>query len=201
VGGQIGIGENVSAVQSTFKKIFNRDDLYTDGRQFDRLFADGEAFSVGNVEAHVLSTPGHTPACVTYVIGDAAFVGDTLFMPDYGTARCDFPDGSAATLFDSIQKIFSLPANTRLFMCHDYKAPGRVEFAWETSVEEQRNQNIHVNDRVARDDFVQMRNRRDAELNLPALILPSIQVNLCAGELPDAEANDIRYLQIPLDTF
>jgi glyoxylase-like metal-dependent hydrolase (beta-lactamase superfamily II) len=194
------IGENVSAVQSTFKGIFNIPDLDTDGRQFDRLFADGDVFKVGSIAARVLATPGHTPACVTYSIGDAAFVGDTLFMPDFGSARCDFPGGNAPQLYDSIQKIFGLPAETRLYMCHDYKAPGRDEFSWETSVREQRENNIHINDKVSKEQFVEMREGRDVQLGMPKLLLPSIQVNIRAGELPPAEDNDIRYLKIPIDT-
>jgi glyoxylase-like metal-dependent hydrolase (beta-lactamase superfamily II) len=194
------IGENVSAVQSTFKGIFNIPDLDTDGRQFDRLFADGDVFKVGSIAARVLATPGHTPACVTYSIGDAAFVGDTLFMPDFGSARCDFPGGNAPQLYDSIQKIFGLPAETRLYMCHDYKAPGRDEFSWETSVREQRENNIHINDKVSKEQFVEMREGRDVQLGMPKLLLPSIQVNIRAGELPAAEDNDIRYLKIPIDT-
>ena len=199
LGGRIGIGEHVTEVQTTFKGVFNLDDLETDGTQFDRLFADGETFSVGEVEARVIHTPGHTPGCVTYLIGDAAFVGDTLFMPDYGTARCDFPGGSAADLYDSIQKIFELPDDTRLFMCHDYKATGRDEFAWQTTVAEQRTSNVHVNEKVSRDDFVNMRSERDAQLGMPKLILPSIQINVRAGGLPEPEDNHVRYLKIPLN--
>ena len=199
LGGTTAIGTNVSAVQETFKSVFNLKDLSTDGSQFDHLFADGENFKVGNLDAQVIATPGHTPACVTYIIGDTAYVGDTLFMPDFGSARTDFPGGSATQLYDSIQKILALPNETRLFMCHDYKAPGRGEFAWETTVAEQRARNIHINDEVSRDDFVAMREGRDAELGMPKLILPSLQVNLRAGQLPDPEDNDIRYLKIPID--
>ncbi len=201
LGGRIGIGKHVTEVQSTFKGVFNLDDLDTDGAQFDHLFADGETFSVGNIEGRVIYTPGHTPACITYVIGDAAFVGDTLFMPDYGTARCDFPGGSAAELYDSIQKIFELPDDTRLYMCHDYKAPGRDEFAWQTTVAEQRKQNVHVNETVSRDDFVNMRNERDARLGMPKLILPSIQINVRAGGFPEPEDNHVSYLKIPLNAM
>jgi len=201
LGGRIGIGEHVVVVQDTFKNIFNQKDLTTDGRQFDELFADGNEFAIGNIDARVLRTPGHTPACITYVIGDAAFVGDTLFMPDFGTARTDFPGGNAAGLYDSIQRIFALPDATRLFMCHDYKAPGRDHYAWETSVEEQRRNNIHINQGVSRDDFIKVREQRDSKLGMPKLILPSIQVNVRAGELPDAEDNDIRYLKIPLNAL
>ncbi|MBT8099501.1 MAG: MBL fold metallo-hydrolase [Gammaproteobacteria bacterium] len=201
LGGRIGIGANVTAVQETFKAIFNLRDLQTNGAAFDHLFADGESFTIGSLEARVLATPGHTPACITYIIGDAAFVGDTLFMPDFGTARTDFPGGSAAELYDSIQAIFALPSDTRLFMCHDYKAPGRNEFAWETSVQEQREKNIHITDGVSKADFVALREGRDKQLGMPALILPSIQVNIRAGILPAPEDNDIRYLKIPLDTI
>jgi glyoxylase-like metal-dependent hydrolase (beta-lactamase superfamily II) len=200
LGGRIAIGKNVAAVQETFQGVFNIEDLATDGSQFDHLFEDGDEFSIGGMAGSIIGTPGHTPACITYVIGDAAFVGDTLFMPDFGTARTDFPGGDAALLYDSIQKILALPGDTRLFMCHDYKAPGRDEFAWETSVEEQREANIHINRNVSRDEFVAMREGRDAELGMPKLILPSIQVNVRAGRLPEAEANGVRYLKIPLDT-
>ena len=200
LGGKVAIGRHVGAVQETFRGVFNIEDLATDGSQFDHLFEDGDEFSVGNIGASIMATPGHTPACITYVIGDAAFVGDTLFMPDFGTARTDFPGGDAGMLYDSIQKILALPGDTRLFMCHDYKAPGRDEFAWETTVEEQRETNVHINRNVSRDAFVAMREGRDAELGMPKLILPSIQVNVRAGQLPEAEANGVRYLKIPLDT-
>lgn len=201
LGGRTAIGINVGRVQETFKSVFNLKDLAADGSQFDRLFDDEETFSIGNLEARVMYTPGHTPACITYVIGNAAFVGDTLFMPDYGTARTDFPGGSAAMLYDSIQRIFALPDDTRLFMCHDYKAPGRDEYAWETTVRAQRSQNVHINDDVTREEFVEMRNERDSKLSMPRLILPSVQVNVRAGELPDAEDNAIRYLKIPLNVL
>ena len=200
LGGRIAIGRNVAAVQETFKGVFNIDELATDGSQFDHLFDDGDEFEVGSIAGSIIGTPGHTPACITYVVGDAAFVGDTLFMPDFGTARTDFPGGDAGMLFDSIQKILALPDDTRLFMCHDYKAPGRDEFAWETSVAEQRAANVHVNSHVSRDEFVAMREGRDAELGMPKLILPSIQVNVRAGRLPEPEANGVSYLKIPLDT-
>jgi glyoxylase-like metal-dependent hydrolase (beta-lactamase superfamily II) len=199
LGGKTGIGADVATVQETFKGVFNLKDLATDGSQFDHLFVDGETFRVGELEGRVIATPGHTPACITYVIGDAGFVGDTLFMPDFGSARTDFPGGSAPDLYDSIQKILALPDETRLFMCHDYKAPGRDEFAWITSVAEQRAANIHINDKVTRDEFVHMREERDAQLGMPKLILPSLQVNLRAGFLPEPEDNEIRYLKIPLD--
>jgi len=201
VGGQTGIGNCVTEVQETFKGIFNIEALTTDGSQFDHLFIDGESFRVGDIDARVFATPGHTPACVTYVIGDSAFVGDTLFMPDFGTARADFPGGNASQLYSSIQKILSLPEDTRLFMCHDYKAPGRDVFAWETSVKEQRDSNIHINKDISEAAFVELREGRDAQLAVPKLLLPAIQVNISAGALPEAEANGVRYLKIPLDTI
>ncbi len=201
LGGRIAIGRNVSAAQQTFKSVFNIEGLATDGSQFDHLFEDGDEFKVGSIAGSIIGTPGHTPACITYVVGDAAFVGDTLFMPDFGTARTDFPGGDAGMLYDSIQKILALPDDTRLFMCHDYKAPGRDEFCWETSVAEQRETNVHINRNVSRDEFVAMREGRDAELGMPKLILPSIQVNVRAGLLPDAESNGVRYLKIPLDAL
>ncbi|MDJ0749143.1 MAG: MBL fold metallo-hydrolase [Woeseiaceae bacterium] len=199
LGGRTAIGDNVTAVQETFKGVFNLKDLATDGSQFDQLVADGDTFAVGDIEGRVIATPGHTPACVTYVIGDAAFVGDTLFMPDFGSARTDFPGGDATQLYHSIRRILSLPDKTRLFMCHDYKAPGRDEYAWETSVAEQRASNIHINDSVGKEDFVEFREGRDAQLGMPRLILPSLQINLRAGGLPEPEDNDIRYLKLPLD--
>ena len=199
LGGRTAIGANVTAVQDTFKGVFNLKDLATDGSQFDHLFEDDESFDIGGIAGRVIATPGHTPACITYVIGDAAFIGDTLFMPDFGSARTDFPGGDATQLYQSIQKILSLPDDTRLFMCHDYKAPGRDVYAWETSVAEQRASNIHINDTVSREAFVEMREGRDSQLGMPKLILPSLQVNLCAGRLPEPEDNDIRYLKIPLD--
>lgn len=200
-GGRVGIGRDVAAVQDTFKDIFNIPELATDGSQFDVLFTEGDTFSVGEVEGKVMHTPGHTPACVTYVIGDAAFVGDTLFMPDFGTARTDFPGGSASTLYDSIQRILSLPADTRLYMCHDYKAPGRDEYAWETTVAEQKAKNIHIHDGVSESDFVAFREGRDAQLGMPALILPSLQANIRAGELPEPETNGVRYFKVPIDAL
>jgi len=199
LGGRKAIGRNVTEVQATFQKIYNLDRLATDGSQFDHLFADGDQFTIGELACQVIATPGHTPACVTYVIGDAAFVGDTMFMPDFGTARTDFPGGSAAELYASIRRILDLPPATRLFMCHDYKAPGRDVYAWETTVAEQRSKNIHINDTVSRDDFIAMREARDSQLGMPKLILPSIQVNVRAGHLPDPEDNGVRYLKIPLD--
>lgn len=199
LGGQTAIGRGVTAVQSTFKSVFNLSDLATDGSQFDHLFDDGDTFDIGSIRARVTATPGHTPACVTYVIGNTAFVGDTLFMPDFGTARTDFPGGSAAQLYRSIQKIFALPDDTRLFMCHDYKAPGRDEFAWETTVAAQRDGNIHINKGVSEQAFVDTREGRDRQLGMPKLLLPAIQVNIRAGRLPDPENNDIRYLKIPIN--
>jgi glyoxylase-like metal-dependent hydrolase (beta-lactamase superfamily II) len=201
VGGKTAIGAGVTAVQDEFKTIFNMMDLASDGSQFDQLFDDGESFKLGGIDAQVIATPGHTPACVTYVIGDSAYVGDTLFMPDFGTARTDFPGGSAEQLYHSIQKIFALPGDTRLFMCHDYKAPGRDEFAWETSVKEQRDNNIHINKSISEAAFVALREGRDAQLGMPKLILPSIQVNIRAGQLPDPEDNGIRYLKTPIDAL
>ncbi|MBN8903087.1 MAG: MBL fold metallo-hydrolase [Rhodospirillales bacterium 69-11] len=202
LGGKLAIGSNIRTVQETFGKAFNVEPEFArDGSQFDHLFKDGEQFRVGNLPATALHTPGHTPACMTYVIGDAAFVGDTLFMPDYGTARCDFPGGDARQLYRSIQKIFALPPQTRLFMCHDYKAPGRDDYRWETTVAEERAKNVHVHDGTTEDAFVQMRTERDAKLGMPRLILPSVQVNMRAGAMPPAEANGVRYLKLPVDLF
>jgi glyoxylase-like metal-dependent hydrolase (beta-lactamase superfamily II) len=202
LGGQLAIGERITVVQNTFAKLFNAGpEFATDGRQFDRLFSDGEHFRIGNLEARAIHTPGHTPACMTYVVGDAALVGDTLFMPDYGTARCDFPGGDARVLFRSIRKLFQLPDATRLFMCHDYKAPGREEFLYETTLAEERVHNVHVHEGISEDAFVAMRRARDATLGMPTLILPSVQVNMRAGQLPPAEDNGTRYLKIPLDAL
>jgi glyoxylase-like metal-dependent hydrolase (beta-lactamase superfamily II) len=195
------IGDHITAIQEVFTGIFNLDDVATDGSQFDLLLADGDEFPVGNIRGKVMHTPGHTPACVTYVIGDAVFVGDTLFMPDFGTARCDFPGGDAAALYDSIQKIFELPNDTRLFMCHDYKAAGRDEFAWETSVAEQRKDNIHIHDGISKQEFIDFRTGRDSQLGMPKLIIPSIQVNIRAGDMPDPEGNGASYLKVPLDVL
>ena len=199
VGGKVCVGEHIADVQQVFVKIFNLDNVSADGSQFDRLLSDGDEFEIGGLRGKVMYTPGHTPACNTYLIGDAAFVGDTLFMPDFGTARCDFPGGDAAVLYESIQKIFALPPETRLFMCHDYKAPGRSEFSWETTVAEQRDNNVHIHLGVSESEFVAFRNERDASLGLPKLMIPSIQVNICAGALPDAEGNGTRYLKTPID--
>lgn len=202
LGGQLAIGEHITTVQNTFGKLFNAGcEFATDGRQFDHLFKDGDTFAIGSLQARAIHTPGHTPACMTYVIGDAGFVGDTLFMPDYGTARCDFPGGDARTLFQSIRKLFALPDDTRLFMCHDYKAPGRDDFRYQTTVAEQRSLNVHVHEGISEADFVAMRSARDATLGMPQLILPSVQVNMRAGQLPPAEDNGTRYLKIPLDVL
>lgn len=197
-GAKIGIGENIKDVQRIFRPVFNATDLKTDGSDFDHLFADGERFEIGNLEVEVIHTPGHTPACISYRIADAVFVGDTLFMPDYGTARADFPGGDAHNLYHSIQRILSLPPETRLFMCHDYKAPGRDNYAWETTVAEQRQKNIHVGHGVDEEEFVAMRKARDMKLAAPTLLLPSIQVNIRAGRFPAAENNGVRYLRIPV---
>jgi glyoxylase-like metal-dependent hydrolase (beta-lactamase superfamily II) len=200
-GAAIVIGEHIKAVQSVFKGVFNLADIASDGAQFDKLVADGDRLELGELVIEVMHTPGHTPACVTYKIGDAVFIGDTLFMPDYGTARCDFPGGDARTLYRSIQRILALPHTTRLFMCHDYKAPGRDVFAWETTVAEERARNVHLRDGASEDAFVALREARDQALDMPALILPAIQVNIRAGELPPPEANGVRYLKLPLDAF
>ncbi|MEZ5994463.1 MAG: MBL fold metallo-hydrolase [Hyphomonadaceae bacterium] len=200
-GAPIVIGENIKAVQKVFKDVFNLSYVTADGRPFDKLVADGEQLPLGELSVNVMHTPGHTPACVSYVIGDAAFVGDTMFMPDYGSARCDFPGGDARTLYRSIRRILALPEHTRLFMCHDYKAPGRDTFAWETTVAEQRANNVHIKDGVSEDAFVTMREARDKTLQMPALILPSMQVNIQAGELPPPENNGVRYLKLPLDAL
>ena len=200
LGGRLAIGERITEVQRTFAELFNAGAGFaTDGRQFDQLFRDGERFQIGSLDAQALHTPGHTPACLTYLIGDAAFVGDTLFMPDYGTARCDFPGGDARTLYRSIQKLFALPDSTRVFLCHDYKASGRETFFHETSIGAERAHNIHIHAGIDEEEFVTMRTARDATLGLPALILPSVQVNMRGGELPPAESNGTRYLKIPLD--
>ncbi|KAA0874420.1 MBL fold metallo-hydrolase [Nitrincola tapanii] len=202
LGGQTGIGAQIVAVQEIFGKAFNAGTEFArDGSQFDRLFVEGDRFQIGQLQGDVLHTPGHTPACLTYVIGDAAFVGDTLFMPDYGTARCDFPGGDARVLYRSIQKVLSLPDTTRLFLCHDYKAPGRDEYHYETTVAEQRAQNIHVHQGISEEEFVRMRTERDATLDMPRLILPSVQVNMRAGEMPPAEENGQVYLKVPINLF
>ena len=200
VGGRIGIGDRIKVVQDTFGKVFNEGtEFQRDGSQFDRLFEEGDSFMIGQMRGDVLHTPGHTPACLTYVIGDAAFVGDTLFMPDFGTARCDFPGGSSEVLFNSIQKILALPDATRIFVCHDYKAPGRDEFAWETTVAAQKAGNIHVGAGKDRDAFVKMRDARDAQLAMPKLIIPSLQVNMRAGQMPPADEKGDVFLKVPVN--
>lgn len=202
LGGKTGIGAHIRDVQEIFGKAFNAGTEFArDGSQFDRLFEDGDTFAIGELKCRVMHTPGHTPACLTYVIGDAAFVGDTLFMPDYGTARCDFPGGDARVLYQSIRKVLSLPAHTRIFLCHDYKAPDRDEFVHQTTVAEQREANVHVHDGVTEDEFVAMRTERDATLDMPRLILPSVQVNMRAGDMPPAEDNGQVYLKIPVNLF
>jgi glyoxylase-like metal-dependent hydrolase (beta-lactamase superfamily II) len=197
-GASVGIGEHIREVQRIFRPVFNLTDLAGDGSEFDHLFRDGETFRIGLLDVEVIHTPGHTPACVSYRIGDAVFVGDTLFMPDYGTARADFPGGDAATLYHSIQRLLALPPQTRLFMCHDYKTPGRDHYVWETTVGEERAHNVQIGGNTTESEFVTMRQRRDATLAAPVLLLPSIQVNVRAGRLPGAEANGVRYLKIPL---
>jgi glyoxylase-like metal-dependent hydrolase (beta-lactamase superfamily II) len=200
LGGKIGIGKNITIVQDTFGKVFNEGtEFQRDGSQFDALFEGGDSFHIGQLRGDVMHTPGHTPACMTYVIGDAAFVGDTLFMPDFGTARCDFPGGSADTMFDSVQRILALPDETRIFVGHDYKAPGRDEFAWESTVGEQKSKNVHVGDGTPREKFVQMRETRDATLAMPKLIIPSLQVNMRAGNMPDADEQGDVFLKVPVN--
>jgi len=199
LGGKIGIGENITIVQETFGKVFNAGtEFQRDGSQFDRLFKDGDSYEIGSMTGFVMHTPGHTPACMTHVIGDAAFVGDTLFMPDGGTARADFPGGDAATLYHSIQKVLALPDDMRLFMCHDY-APGGREVRWETTVAEEKANNIHVGQGTSEEDFVKMRTERDATLDMPRLIIPSIQVNMRAGQLPPEESDGGHYLKVPVN--
>ena len=197
-GATIGIGEDIRKVQKIFRPVFGLDDLKTDGSDFDHLFADRERFSIGELEVEVFHVPGHTPADVAYHIGDAVFVGDTLFMPDFGTARADFPGGDARQLYRSIRRLLALPENTRLFMCHDYKAPKRDEYRWETTVGEQRRTSVHVNDSVSEEDFVAMREARDADLAVPRLLLPSVQVNIRAGRFPESEENGVAFLRIPV---
>ncbi|WP_394663107.1 MBL fold metallo-hydrolase [uncultured Sphingomonas sp.] len=197
-GAWIGIGAAIRDVQKIFRPMFAMKDLKTDGSDFDRLFEDGDRFAIGDLAVEVLHVPGHTPADIAYRIGDAAFVGDTLFMPDYGTARADFPGGDARTLYRSIRRLLALPDETRLLLCHDYKAPGRDDYRWETTVGEQRRASVHVHDGVSEDDFVAMRERRDAGLSVPKLLLPAIQVNIRAGRFHRAEANGVSYLRIPV---
>lgn len=197
-GAWVGIGARICEVQQIFRPVFGLTDLKTDGSDFDRLFRDGERFAIGELPVEVMHVPGHTPADIAYVVGDAVFVGDTLFMPDYGTARADFPGGDARTLYRSIQRLLALPEETRLFMCHDYKAPGRDHYLWETTVGEQRRANVHVREGISEDEFVEMREKRDAGLSAPKLLLPSIQVNIRAGRFGKAEANGVTYLRIPV---
>ncbi|MGE0861923.1 MAG: MBL fold metallo-hydrolase [Gammaproteobacteria bacterium] len=202
LGGKVAIGELITRVQAGFKRLFNEDERFaTDGSQFDHLFKEGETFQVGELSGRVLHTPGHTPACISYVIGDECFVGDTLFMPDYGTARCDFPGGNAAELYRSIKKILALPPDTRLWMCHDYLTPTRDHHAWESTVREERKHNVHVHDGIDEQEFVKLRQARDATLAMPVLILPSVQINMRAGHKPPAESNGVSYLKIPLDVL
>jgi len=199
---RLAIGQGIREVQRSFQPVFNLGpDFATDGRQFDQLFDDGEEFAIGGLSARVIATPGHTNDSVSYLIGDALFVGDTLFMPDFGTARCDFPGGDAATLFRSIQRLMALPDDARVFLCHDYKAPGRDVYAWQTSVGAERRENIHVREGVTEADFVAMRKARDATLPMPVLLLPSVQVNMRAGHLPEPEHNGVRYLKLPVDAL
>jgi glyoxylase-like metal-dependent hydrolase (beta-lactamase superfamily II) len=201
LGGRIAIGGNIRTVQGVFKRIFNLEESFdTNGAQFDHLFADGERFAIGALEGEVMSVPGHTPACVAYRIGDTVFVGDTLFMPDVGTARCDFPGGDAPTLYRSVRKLLSLPPQTRLFMCHDYPPNGR-SVAFECTVADQRARNIHVNDSISEQQFVEMRTRRDATLDMPVLILPAVQINIRAGHMPPPEPNGVSYVKIPLNAL
>ncbi|HAW54519.1 MULTISPECIES: MBL fold metallo-hydrolase [unclassified Hyphomonas] len=202
LGGKTAIGNKIPVVQRIFGEIFNEgQSFHTDGSQFDHLFKPGESYRIGNIEARALPTPGHTPACMTHLIGDAMFVGDTIFMPDFGSARCDFPGGDAGTLYDSIQMLFDFPDETRMFLCHDYKAPGRDEYVWETTIGEQKRSNIHVKDGISRDDFIKMRSERDATLAMPKLILPSVQVNMRAGDMPPPEDNGVRYMKVPINAL
>jgi glyoxylase-like metal-dependent hydrolase (beta-lactamase superfamily II) len=200
LGGRIAIGREILTVQKVFGEIFNEGpDFARDGSQFDHLFGDGDVFSIGGISAIALHVPGHTPADLAYVIGDAVFVGDTMFMPDYGTARADFPGGDARRLYASVRRLMALPGQTRVFLCHDYKAPDRQEYVWETTIHAQRTGNVHAHDGIGEDQFVEMRAKRDATLGMPRLILPSIQVNMRAGHFPEPEANGIRYLKLPLN--
>ena len=202
LGGRTGIGEHIATVQQVFGKIFNEgQSFHTDGSQFDHLFRDGETYRIGTIEAKAIHTPGHTPACMSHLIGDAVFVGDTIFMPDFGTARCDFPGGDAGTLYDSIQKLFALPDETRVFLCHDYRAPGRDEYVWETTISAEKKHNTHVKEGTSREEFVKMRTERDATLDMPKLILPSVQINMRAGEMPPPEANGQVYMKLPINAL
>ncbi|MBN2692550.1 MAG: MBL fold metallo-hydrolase [Burkholderiaceae bacterium] len=200
LGGQIAIGEHIQDVQKVFSQVFNDSTMPTDGSPFDHLFKDGETFAIGNLQARVMHTPGHTPACVTYLVGDSAFVGDTLFMPDYGTARCDFPGGDAHVLYHSVHKLYSLPPQTKLYLCHDYM-PGGRDPIWQTTVQAERDGNVQLNQKTTEEEFVAFRKKRDATLNMPALILPSVQINVRAGEMPKAEANGVSYLKLPVNAL
>lgn len=202
IGGKTAIGDQISVVQRVFGKIFNEgQSFHTDGSQFDHLFNPDETYMVGNIHARAMHTPGHTPACMSHLIGDALFVGDTIFMPDFGTARCDFPGGDAGTLYDSVQTLFALSDETRMFLCHDYKAPGRDHFQWETTVGQQKAGNIHIKTGTSRENFIKMRTARDATLDMPKLILPSVQINMRAGEMPPPEDNGQRYMKIPINAL
>lgn len=202
LGGRIGISEKISTVQEVFGDLFNEDHSFrTDGSQFDHLFRDGETYRVGSIGGCAIHTPGHTPACMSHVIGDAMFVGDTIFMPDFGTARCDFPGGDAGTLYDSVQKLFAYPDETRVFVCHDYMAPGRDVYAWETTIGEQKRYNVHVRNGTSRNGFIALRTARDTTLAMPKLILPSVQVNMRAGHMPEPEDNGRRYMKIPINAL
>lgn len=202
IGGRIAIGSEITTVQYVFGKVFNAGTTFQrDGSQFDVLFEDGDTFRIGRFEGVALHTPGHTPACMSYLVGDALFVGDTIFMPDFGSARCDFPGGDAATLYRSIRRLFQLPDETRMFLCHDYKSKTRDHYAWETTVGAQKRENIHVKEGISEEEFVKMRTERDATLDMPVLILPSVQVNMNAGNLPDPEDDGKQYLKIPLNAF
>ena len=202
LGSKTGVGSGIREVRATFGEVFNASDIIdTKDPPYDKLFDDGEKFKVGDIDARVIATPGHTPSCVTYIIGNACFIGDTMFMPDSGTARCDFPGGDAKQLFGSLQKIFALPDEMRLFVCHDYGAGGVRDFAWETTVGEQRRSNIHISGGVKEDDYVQMRSDRDATLSLPRLIIPAVQVNMRAGHFPPVEENGTSYIKVPLNVF
>ena len=202
LGGKIAISDKIKDVQQTFADIYHLDLKSINANQaFDHFFQNGEHFKIGEMDAYNIATPGHTPACLSYVIGDAVFVGDTLFMPDYGTARCDFPKGSASQLFDSVQKLYKLPDETRVFLCHDYLPESRTQYIEQTDIETQKSENIHIHQGVSKADFVSMREKRDATLSMPKLILPAIQINMNAGQFPEAESNGIRYLKLPLNYF
>lgn len=202
LGGRTAIGEHIVEVQKVFSEVFNEGQAFhTNGKQFDHLFRNDETYKLGEINAVALHTPGHTPACMVHLIGDAVFVGDTLFMPDFGTARCDFPGGDASQLYQSIQKIYQLPDATRLFTCHDYKAPGREQFAWQTTVGDQKRTNVQVHEGITEEDFVEMRIARDKTLGMPQLIIPSVQVNMRAGNMPAPESNGTSYIKVPLNTL